>query len=64
MFGLDAITFWGIIRCLYWVYMVLAVATALSVVLNNRVPVKTLAWVLVILGVPFLGLFVYYVFAT
>ncbi len=62
MFGLDAITFWGIIRCLYWAYMVLAVATALSVVLNNRVPVKTLAWVLVILGVPFLGLFVYYVF--
>ena len=42
--------------------MVLAVVTAFSVVLNNRVPVKTLAWVLVILGIPFLGLFVYYVF--
>ena len=62
MFGLDAITFWGILRCLYWMYMVMAVVTAFSVVLNNRVPVKTLAWVLVILGVPFLGLFVYYVF--
>lgn len=62
MFGLDAITFWGILRCLYWMYMVMAVLTAFSVVLNNRVPVKTLAWVLVILGVPFLGLFVYYVF--
>ncbi len=62
MFGLDGITFWGIVRCLYWMYMVLAVATALSVVLNNRVPVKTLAWVLVILGVPFFGLFIYYVF--
>ena len=49
-------------RCLYWMYMVLAVVTAFSVVLNNRVPVKTLAWVLVILGIPFLGLFVYYVF--
>lgn len=62
MFGLDAITFWGIVRCLYWLYMVVAVVTSLSVVLNNRVPVKTLAWVLVILGIPFLGLFVYYVF--
>ena len=62
MFGLDAITFWEILRCLYWMYMVLAVVTAFSVVLNNRVPVKTLAWVLVILGIPFLGLFVYYVF--
>ena len=62
MFGLDAITFWGIVRCLYWVYMVAAVVTAFSVVLNNRVPVKTLAWVLVILGVPYLGLFIYYVF--
>lgn len=62
MSGLDAITFWGIMRCLYWLYIVAAVATAFSVVLNNRVPVKTLAWVLVILGVPYMGLFIYYFF--
>lgn len=49
-------------RCLYWMYMMVAVVTAFSVVLNNRVPVKTLAWVLVILGVPFLGLLIFYVF--
>ena len=62
MSGLDTITLWGIMRCLYWIYMMAAAATAFSVVLNNRVPVKTLAWVLVILGVPFLGLFIYYLF--
>ncbi len=62
MFGLDVLSFWGIMRCLYWIYMVVAVVTAFSVVLNNRVPVKTLAWVLVILGVPFFGLFIYYLF--
>ena len=42
--------------------MVAAVVTSLSVVLNNRRPAKTIAWVMIILAVPYLGLLIYAVF--
>lgn len=51
-----------IFRYLYYIYMIVAVLTAVSVVLNNRVPVKTIAWVMVILAIPFFGLLIYIIF--
>lgn len=59
---IATLSFWEIFRYLYYLYMVAAVVTAVSVVLNNRVPVKTVAWVMVILAIPFLGLVIYFFF--
>ena len=58
----DAITFREIISCLYWLYMIVAIITSLNVVLNNRIPIKTIAWVMVILALPFIGLIIYFIF--
>lgn len=59
---LDTFTIWELLRYLYYIYMVVAVVVAVSVVLNNRIPVKTIAWVMVILAIPFLGLIIYFIF--
>lgn len=58
----DPITLREIISCLYWLYMIAAVITSLTVVLNNRIPIKTIAWVMVILAMPFIGLVIYIFF--
>jgi cardiolipin synthase len=42
--------------------MAAAIVTAVTIVLNNRTPVKTIAWVLVILTIPFFGLLIYFIF--
>ena len=42
---IDTFTIWELLRYLYYIYMVVAVVVAVSVVLNNRIPVKTIAWV-------------------
>lgn len=55
-------TVWDFLGYLYWIYMAIAMVVSVSVVLNNRIPVKTIAWVLVILAIPYLGLFIYLIF--
>ena len=46
----------------YWVYCVVAVILIVNVVLKNRDSVKTLAWVLVLMFLPFLGILLYFFF--
>lgn len=51
--------FWGLI---YWINLLLAVGVVVYVILNNRNPIRTLAWIMVLLFVPFLGLLLYFFF--
>lgn len=46
----------------YFFYMLVVFITAFVVVLDNRNPVKTMAWILVLLFLPFVGLVFYYFF--
>ena len=50
---------YGIITVLYMLYII---STALVVVLENRSPVRTVAWVLVLLFIPVAGLIIYIFF--
>lgn len=43
-------------------YLFLVIGTMIVVVLDNRHPVKTIAWILVLLFLPFVGLFFYFFF--
>ena len=45
-----------------WIYSFLAVALIINVVLKNRDSVKTLAWVMVLLFLPVLGMLLYFFF--
>lgn len=47
---------------LYWTYCIVALMVMVRVVLNNRDAVKTLAWILVLLFLPVLGLLLYFFF--
>lgn len=55
----EDITLMGI---LYWIYCIVAIVVMVRVVLNNRDTFKTLAWVMVLLFLPFLGLLLYFFF--
>ena len=46
----------------YWVYCIVAILVMVRVVLNNRDTVKTLAWILVFIFLPILGLIIYFFF--
>jgi cardiolipin synthase A/B len=51
--------FFILMQSLYWITLV---GVVLVVVLDNRNPVKTIAWVLVLLFLPYVGLFLYIFF--
>ena len=44
------------------IYVVLVIATTLSVIMENRQPEKTVAWVFVLLFVPVFGMIIYFFF--
>ncbi len=46
----------------YIIYFGLVVSTIIVVVLDNRNPVKTMAWVMVLIFLPFVGLILYFFF--
>lgn len=46
----------------YFIYILLIFSTVFVVVLDNRNPVKTMAWILVLMFLPFVGLVFYYFF--
>lgn len=46
----------------YFVYFILIIGTVLVVLTENRNPIKTLAWLMVLVFVPVFGLIFYYVF--
>lgn len=51
-----------IIRLLYWVNSLIAIWITVKVVLANRNPVTTFAWVFVLLFLPYIGLLLYFFF--
>lgn len=51
-----------ILSCFYWIYNIVAIILAVNIVLKNRDSVKTLAWVMVLLFIPFLGILLYFFF--
>ncbi len=57
--GWDSATIMG---TLYWLYCILAVLLMVRVMLKNRDTVKTLAWMMVLLFLPVLGLVLYFFF--
>ena len=52
----------GLFGYLYLVNNILAVFVMVYVVLDNRNPIRTLAWIMVLLFLPFLGLLLYFFF--
>jgi cardiolipin synthase A/B len=62
MKGLAEIGLIGFPWILSILYLISILAVCLMIVFENRSPVKTLSWVLVVLLVPFLGIFFYVVF--
>jgi cardiolipin synthase len=46
----------------YIVYLILIVGTVLIILTENRNPIKTIAWLTVLIFVPFAGLALYYIF--
>ena len=55
----DRLSIMGIF---YWAYCIAAILVMVNVVLKNRDSVKTLAWVMVLLFLPFLGILLYFFF--
>lgn len=55
----DKVSIMGVI---YWLYCIVTVLLILRVVLKNRDTVKTLAWMMVLLFLPFLGMLLYFFF--
>ena len=51
---------YGILGTLYWVYLVFAIPVMVKVVMNNRDTIKTFAWILVLVYLPFVGLVLYF----
>ena len=47
---------------LYWLYWVVVIVTMAGVILRNHDTVKTLAWIMVFIFIPFLGLLLYFLF--
>ena len=43
-------------------YFVVVLGTIIVVILDNRNPLKTIAWLLVLIFVPFIGLIIYFFF--
>lgn len=52
----------GLFGYLYLINNILAVLVIVYVVLDNRNPIRTLAWIMVLLFIPFLGLLLYFFF--
>lgn len=52
----------SIMGCFYWLYCIVAILVMVNVVLKNRDSVKTLAWIMVLLFLPFLGILLYFFF--
>lgn len=51
-----------LIKCIYWLNILFAIYIMVRVILNNRNPAHTVAWALVLLFVPLLGLVLYFFF--
>lgn len=52
--------FYGILGTLYWIYLLVAILVMVRVVLNNGDTIKTFAWMLVLIFLPFVGIVLYF----
>lgn len=52
----------SIMGVLYWLYWIVVIVIMLRIMLRNRDTVKTLAWIMVFIFIPFLGLVLYFFF--
>ena len=57
--GWNNATIMGI---LYWLYWIVVISIMIRIMLRNRDTVKTLAWIMVFIFMPFLGLLLYFFF--
>ena len=44
------------------VYVAIVILTMVKVLMDNRQPTKTMAWLLVLLFIPFIGIIIYFFF--
>lgn len=51
-----------ILNIIYWLNILVAIYIMIKVVMNNRNPIKTIAWLLVLLFIPLIGLIFYFFF--
>ena len=59
---LDFLSFFNITIVVYIIYIVLIAGTVIVVISENRTPVKSIAWLVVLIFVPIVGLVIYYFF--
>jgi len=59
---LDFFSFFNISIVVYVIYIVLIAGTVIVVISENRTPVKSIAWLVVLIFVPIAGLVIYYFF--
>lgn len=52
----------AVMGSLYWLYWIVVIIIMIRVMLRNRDTVKTLAWIMVFIFIPFLGLLIYFFF--
>ena len=52
----------AIMGTLYWLYWIVVISIMIRIMLRNRDTVKTLAWIMVFVFIPFLGLLLYFFF--
>lgn len=51
-----------IVEFFYVIYIIIVVSTIFVVVMENRNPVKTMAWIMVLIFLPILGMIIYFLF--
>ena len=59
---LDFFSYFNITVVIYIIYIVLIAGTVIVVISENRTPVKSIAWMVVLIFVPIIGLVMYYFF--
>lgn len=54
---------WSFIKQWYWIpLMILYIMVIITILIENRNPTKTIAWILVIVFIPFIGIILYFFF--
>ena len=61
-FESNIIMFFWIIIAIISLYIIIAASAVIEVVLDNHQPYETIAWILVIMTIPVIGLLFYYFF--
>ncbi|HEY4540321.1 MAG TPA: cardiolipin synthase [Faecalibacter sp.] len=61
--GINWIEIWVLVKEWYWIpLMLIYISVIFTILIENRNPTKTIAWILVIILIPLLGILLYYFF--